>query len=187
MASSTRERHRRVFLRPSSRQNRRRLRREIPLPISQGDGRRPRAHTKEDNQDFHEDHFEDAPGVVGADREHHLVAFRSVEVVTSAALLSRTFEPEFEDCISAVVPIEKRYGNNVPWSPSYFAASCSGAPLGIIEQYVEQQRPRSNRALYPRPKGPGLYGPGGNFFRQHCTHGFNSKRSVVSRSTDCLV
>ncbi len=26
------------------------------------------------------------------------------------------------------------------WSPSYFAASCGGAPLSIIRQYVENQR-----------------------------------------------
>ena len=26
------------------------------------------------------------------------------------------------------------------WSPSYFAASCAGAPLEIIKQYIEQQR-----------------------------------------------
>lgn len=26
------------------------------------------------------------------------------------------------------------------WSPSYFAASCGGAPLAIIRKYVEQQR-----------------------------------------------
>jgi len=26
------------------------------------------------------------------------------------------------------------------WSPSYFAASCGGAPLEIIRQYIEQQR-----------------------------------------------
>lgn len=25
------------------------------------------------------------------------------------------------------------------WSPSYFAASCGGAPLSIIKQYIEQQ------------------------------------------------
>ena len=25
------------------------------------------------------------------------------------------------------------------WSPSYFAASCGGAPLTIIKQYIEQQ------------------------------------------------
>ena len=26
------------------------------------------------------------------------------------------------------------------WSPSYFAASCGGAPLSIVRAYVEQQR-----------------------------------------------
>jgi putative transposase len=26
------------------------------------------------------------------------------------------------------------------WSPSYFAASCGGAPLSIIQQYIEQQQ-----------------------------------------------
>jgi putative transposase len=25
------------------------------------------------------------------------------------------------------------------WSPSYFAASCGGAPLSIIKQYIENQ------------------------------------------------
>ena len=36
--------------------------------------------------------------------------------------------------------IVKRYWKNVLWSPSYFAASCGGAPLDIIKQYIEQQR-----------------------------------------------
>jgi putative transposase len=26
------------------------------------------------------------------------------------------------------------------WSPSYFAASCGGAPLDVLRQYIEQQR-----------------------------------------------
>ena len=26
------------------------------------------------------------------------------------------------------------------WSPSYFAASCAGAPLAIIREYIDQQR-----------------------------------------------
>lgn len=26
------------------------------------------------------------------------------------------------------------------WSPSYFAASCGGAPLTIIKQYIQQQQ-----------------------------------------------
>jgi putative transposase len=28
---------------------------------------------------------------------------------------------------------------NVLWSPSYFAASCGGAPLNVIKRYIEQQ------------------------------------------------
>lgn len=36
--------------------------------------------------------------------------------------------------------IVRRYWKNVLWSPSYFAASCGGAPLDIIWRYVEQQR-----------------------------------------------
>jgi putative transposase len=37
--------------------------------------------------------------------------------------------------------IAKMYGlRNSLWSPSYFAASCGGAPLSMIRQYVENQR-----------------------------------------------
>lgn len=36
--------------------------------------------------------------------------------------------------------VSGRYYKGVLWSPSYFAASCGGAPLAIIKQYVEQQR-----------------------------------------------
>ena len=32
------------------------------------------------------------------------------------------------------------WGNSL-WSPSYFAASCGGAPLSVIEQYVKDQDP----------------------------------------------
>jgi putative transposase len=35
--------------------------------------------------------------------------------------------------------IAKCYWNNVLWSPSYFAASCGGAPLDLIKRYIEQQ------------------------------------------------
>lgn len=34
-----------------------------------------------------------------------------------------------------------RYWKGVLWSPSYFASSCGGAPISIIRQYIEQQRP----------------------------------------------
>ena len=36
--------------------------------------------------------------------------------------------------------MEKRYWNNVLGSPSYFAASCGGAPLRIVKRYLEQQK-----------------------------------------------
>jgi putative transposase len=36
--------------------------------------------------------------------------------------------------------IEKRYWQDILWSPSYFADSCGGAPLGIIKRYLEQQK-----------------------------------------------
>ncbi len=36
--------------------------------------------------------------------------------------------------------LKKRYWKNVLWSPSYFASSCGGAPIGVIKQYIEQQQ-----------------------------------------------
>ena len=36
--------------------------------------------------------------------------------------------------------IARRYWKGVLWSPSYFAASCGGAPISIIRRYIEQQR-----------------------------------------------
>lgn len=36
--------------------------------------------------------------------------------------------------------LAQRYWSGVLWSPSYFAASCGGAPIRIVRQYIEQQR-----------------------------------------------
>ena len=36
--------------------------------------------------------------------------------------------------------IANRYWKNVLWTPSYFAASCGGAPISIVRQYIEQQQ-----------------------------------------------
>ena len=36
--------------------------------------------------------------------------------------------------------IARHYWREMLWSPSYFAASCGGAPIEIIKQYVEQQQ-----------------------------------------------
>jgi len=36
--------------------------------------------------------------------------------------------------------LQKRYWKGMLWSPSYFTASCGGAPIAIIRQYIEQQQ-----------------------------------------------
>ncbi|EFK95529.1 transposase IS200-family protein [sediment metagenome] len=36
--------------------------------------------------------------------------------------------------------VAHRYWAGVLWSPSYFAASCGGAPISIVRQYIEQQK-----------------------------------------------
>jgi putative transposase len=36
--------------------------------------------------------------------------------------------------------IKKKLWGGALWSPSYFAASCGGAPISIIRAYIEQQR-----------------------------------------------
>ncbi len=35
--------------------------------------------------------------------------------------------------------VSKHYWKNVLWSPSYFAASCGGAPIDMVKQYIQQQ------------------------------------------------
>lgn len=34
----------------------------------------------------------------------------------------------------------EQYWKGALWSPSYFAASCGGAPISIIRQYIEHQK-----------------------------------------------
>jgi putative transposase len=36
--------------------------------------------------------------------------------------------------------IRKKLFGNALWSPSYFAGSCGGAPISILQQYIESQR-----------------------------------------------
>jgi putative transposase len=45
--------------------------------------------------------------------------------------------------------ISGRYNHGVLWSPSYFAASCGGAPLSVIAEYIQSQR---EAPLPPRPE-----------------------------------
>ena len=42
--------------------------------------------------------------------------------------------------------VQQRLWGGHLWSPSYFAASCGGAPLAMIRQYVENQRNDSSRS-----------------------------------------
>ena len=48
--------------------------------------------------------------------------------------------------------VSGRYHDGVLWSASYFAASCGGAPLSVIAEYVRSQR---KDALPPRPERRG--------------------------------
>lgn len=36
--------------------------------------------------------------------------------------------------------LAKRYWSGGLWSASYFSASCGGAPIDVLRQYIEQQR-----------------------------------------------
>ncbi len=47
---------------------------------------------------------------------------------------SHYLRKEFPGCVNRAI----MHGQF--WSPSYFAASCGGAPLSIIREYIEQQR-----------------------------------------------
>jgi putative transposase len=45
--------------------------------------------------------------------------------------------------------LAQRYWKSVLWSPSYFAASCGGAPMAILKTYIEQQKtPLQTKGAY---------------------------------------
>ena len=74
-----------------------------------------------------------------ADHVHLLVHYPpkvalSTLVNSLKGVSSRMMRKEFGD----FHPWLKRRG--VLWSPSYFAASCGGAPIEILRQYIEQQQ-----------------------------------------------
>ncbi|MCY4590562.1 MAG: IS200/IS605 family transposase [Alphaproteobacteria bacterium] len=54
--------------------------------------------------------------------------------------------------------ITGRYYKGVLWSPSYFAASCGGAPLSVIADYVTSQREaaKGRSRVPPLPQGSGI-------------------------------
>jgi putative transposase len=75
----------------------------------------------------------------GEDNHVHLLVQYPPKVAVSSlvnslkGVSSRMLRSERPDLI-------KRYWKGVLWSPSYFAASCGGAPLNILKAYIEQQK-----------------------------------------------
>ena len=73
-----------------------------------------------------------------AEHVHLLIHYPPKHSVSSRGQQSQR---RFQSALRIERPdLEKLYWNNALWSPSSFAASCGGAPLGIIQQYVEQQK-----------------------------------------------
>jgi len=54
---------------------------------------------------------------------------------------SRFLRQEFgyAELASSVPELEKYYWKGGLWSPSYFIASCGGAPLDVVKKYIENQ------------------------------------------------
>jgi REP element-mobilizing transposase RayT len=50
------------------------------------------------------------------------------------------FQSRIAPSVVAPLALQRRYWKGVLWSPSYFAASCGGAPIEILRTYIEQQQ-----------------------------------------------
>jgi putative transposase len=75
----------------------------------------------------------------GEDDRVHLLVNYPPKVAVSA--LVNSLKGVSSRCLRKMRPeLVRRYWKGVLWSPSYFAASCGGAPISIIRQYIEQQR-----------------------------------------------
>lgn len=74
----------------------------------------------------------------GRDHVHLLVQYPPTVTVTKLVnslkgVSSRRLRRDFPEQITQML-----WGNHL-WSPSYFAASCGGAPLSIIAEYISNQ------------------------------------------------
>ncbi|MEW2087401.1 IS200/IS605 family transposase [Streptomyces sp. NPDC005283] len=85
--------------------------------------------------------FEAELNEFNGERDHvHLLINYPPKVAVSKLVNSlkgvsaRRIRQEFTDRINRAI----RHGHL--WSPSYFSASCGGAPLAIVRQYIEQQK-----------------------------------------------
>jgi putative transposase len=77
-------------------------------------------------------------GLAGASNHVHLVVNYPPKVSVSSLVNSLKGVSSY--VLRRRLPrIAKCYWKNVLWSPSYFAASCGGAPLEIIKRYIDQQ------------------------------------------------
>jgi putative transposase len=75
--------------------------------------------------------FEADPREFNGEADHvHLLVFYPPKVSVSARRLRSEYTGR----------VNRAQMNGHFWSPSYFAASCGGAPLSIIRQYIEQQQ-----------------------------------------------
>lgn len=48
--------------------------------------------------------------------------------------------------------LKERYYRGVLWSPSYFAASCGGAPLSVISEYITNQQQKTSKMALQHSK-----------------------------------
>jgi putative transposase len=73
-----------------------------------------------------------------ADHVHPLVAYPPTLTISQLVqrLTGRTADAVRREYTGACVRARMRAHL---WSPSYFAASCAGAPLSIIKQYIDGQ------------------------------------------------
>ena len=69
----------------------------------------------------------------------HLLVEYSPKVSVSALVNSRK-GASIRRLRSERPDMKERYWKNMLWSPSYLAASCGAAPIGIVRQYIEQQQ-----------------------------------------------
>jgi putative transposase len=78
-------------------------------------------------------------GMDGEDNQVHLLVHyppkHSVSTLVNSlkGVSSRMLRQERPD-------LAPRYWKGVLWSPSYFAASCGGAPIALLKTYIEQQK-----------------------------------------------
>ena len=80
----------------------------------------------------------------GEDDHVHLLADYLPNLAISAPVNNLKGVPALQPRSQFTGQVNRHITHGHFWSPSYFAASCGGAPPGIIRQYIEQQRRPAN-------------------------------------------